>query len=368
MAHLHWPNPPPRHVFPLSGNVLATRRWLLDTTIKASAGPAAYRGMKGGHSRQLARPPCKRTFAPAPALLLGGGESSGGVPQESIQRLQQAVPLNTAYGLGRGWVRLGPLCSVDPSLPLATGKFFRREQRAVLGRRLRPPRLRLSRQPSVCSGCVYEAVKRGWRGAHGPAPGLRRSRLEHVHGPDDVLATDGALAHALAALGAGDHVPALQQHTVDGGVHADAAQVVVLVGQRRLLPCCCGEAGARVRARPWAGEQSSRPLQSHCTAVAPQPIPGSPRSCGDQPGEPHNTPTLQGIGLWPEWRVAIKEPLREGEGKHARCARPPSPPPLAPRKEGAAPLTYAACGWPPSPCTAGSLSPPAPIFRSTLSS
>lgn len=56
-----------------------------------------------------------------------------------------------------------------------------------------------------------------------------------MHGPHDVLAADGALAHPLPALGAGDHVAALQQDAVDHGVHADPAQVVVVVVQLHLL-------------------------------------------------------------------------------------------------------------------------------------
>lgn len=50
-----------------------------------------------------------------------------------------------------------------------------------------------------------------------------------MHGPHHVLPADGTLTHALAALGAGDHVPALQQHAVDDGVHADPAQAVVVL-------------------------------------------------------------------------------------------------------------------------------------------
>lgn len=45
--------------------------------------------------------------------------------------------------------------------------------------------------------------------------------------PDDVLAADGTLAHPLAALGAGDHVTAFQQNTVDERVHADLTQVLL---------------------------------------------------------------------------------------------------------------------------------------------
>lgn len=52
--------------------------------------------------------------------------------------------------------------------------------------------------------------------------------FEDVHGPDHVLPADGTLVHPLAALGAGDHVAALQEDTVDGSIHADPAQVVVV--------------------------------------------------------------------------------------------------------------------------------------------
>lgn len=47
-------------------------------------------------------------------------------------------------------------------------------------------------------------------------------RLEDVHGPHHVLPADGALAHPHPTFGTGDHVAALQQHTVDHSVHADA--------------------------------------------------------------------------------------------------------------------------------------------------
>lgn len=53
------------------------------------------------------------------------------------------------------------------------------------------------------------------------------SGSEDVDGSDDELAADGTLAHPLAALGARNHVAALQQHAVDGRVHADATQVAV---------------------------------------------------------------------------------------------------------------------------------------------
>lgn len=48
-----------------------------------------------------------------------------------------------------------------------------------------------------------------------------------MDGSDDVLPADGTLAHPLPALGAGDHVTALQQDAVDGGVHADLTEVLL---------------------------------------------------------------------------------------------------------------------------------------------
>lgn len=51
-----------------------------------------------------------------------------------------------------------------------------------------------------------------------------------MHGSDHVLPADGALVHALAALGAGDHVAALQQNAVNGRVHADPTQVLLQAG------------------------------------------------------------------------------------------------------------------------------------------
>lgn len=50
---------------------------------------------------------------------------------------------------------------------------------------------------------------------------------EDVHGSDDVLAADGTLVHPLPTLGARDHVTALQQDAVDGGVHADLTEVLL---------------------------------------------------------------------------------------------------------------------------------------------
>lgn len=64
-------------------------------------------------------------------------------------------------------------------------------------------------------------------------------RLEDMHGPHNVLPTYGTLTHPLSTFGAGDHVTTLQQHTVDDGVHADAAQVFIQ-GQLRLYTICGG--------------------------------------------------------------------------------------------------------------------------------
>ena len=72
--------------------------------------------------------------------------------------------------------------------------------------------------PSVHGDVSDRAQRRG-----------RASGLEHVHSAHHVLPADGAFAHALAALGARDHVPALEQDAVDDGVHADPAQAVVLL-------------------------------------------------------------------------------------------------------------------------------------------
>lgn len=55
------------------------------------------------------------------------------------------------------------------------------------------------------------------------------SGLEHVHSAHHILSADGTLAHALAALGAGDHVPTLKQDAVDDGIHADPAQAVIFL-------------------------------------------------------------------------------------------------------------------------------------------
>ena len=59
--------------------------------------------------------------------------------------------------------------------------------------------------------------------------------LEDVHGAHHVLPADGALVHAFATLGAGDHVAAFQQHTVYERIHADTTQV--LIHSTQLRPC-----------------------------------------------------------------------------------------------------------------------------------
>ena len=61
----------------------------------------------------------------------------------------------------------------------------------------------------------------------GAGQGWSSSGPEDVDGSDDVLATDGTLAHPLAALGAGDHVTTLQQDAVDGRVHTDLTDVLL---------------------------------------------------------------------------------------------------------------------------------------------
>lgn len=49
-----------------------------------------------------------------------------------------------------------------------------------------------------------------------------------MHSSHHILPADGTLTHALATFGAGDHVPTLQQDTVNDRIHADPAQAVVL--------------------------------------------------------------------------------------------------------------------------------------------
>lgn len=48
-----------------------------------------------------------------------------------------------------------------------------------------------------------------------------------MDGSDNILTADRTLAHPFAALGASDHVPTLQQDTIDGRVHADLTDVVL---------------------------------------------------------------------------------------------------------------------------------------------
>lgn len=49
-----------------------------------------------------------------------------------------------------------------------------------------------------------------------------------MDGPDNVLSAYWAFTHALPTFGAGDHVTALQQHTVDDRIHADSTQVIII--------------------------------------------------------------------------------------------------------------------------------------------
>lgn len=74
-------------------------------------------------------------------------------------------------------------------------------------------------------------------------------RLEDVHGPHHVLPADGALAHPHPTFGTGDHVTALQQHTVDHSVHADATQVIIR-GQLSLHTVCGEKQGMRKQHYP----------------------------------------------------------------------------------------------------------------------
>ena len=50
-----------------------------------------------------------------------------------------------------------------------------------------------------------------------------------MHSSNHILPADGTLTHALATLGAGDHVPTLQQDTVNDCIHADSAQAVIFL-------------------------------------------------------------------------------------------------------------------------------------------
>jgi hypothetical protein len=50
-----------------------------------------------------------------------------------------------------------------------------------------------------------------------------------MHSSNHILPADGTLTHSLATLGAGDHVPALQQDTVNDRIHADSAQAVIFL-------------------------------------------------------------------------------------------------------------------------------------------
>lgn len=57
------------------------------------------------------------------------------------------------------------------------------------------------------------------------------SGSEDVHGAHHVLSTDGTLAHAFAALATRHHVATFQQYAVDGRVHADLTQVLLLAAR-----------------------------------------------------------------------------------------------------------------------------------------
>jgi hypothetical protein len=85
-----------------------------------------------------------------------------------------------------------------------------------------------------CILVKYAISEQWWQQCH-VVPGIHCvPRCGHASGPEDVhcpyhvLSADGALAHALATLAAGDHVATLQQHTVNGRVHADPTEVLFL--------------------------------------------------------------------------------------------------------------------------------------------
>lgn len=65
-------------------------------------------------------------------------------------------------------------------------------------------------------------------GGRGGIPKAWVSGSKDVNGAHHILPADGALVHPLATLGAGDHVAALQQDTVNRRVHADLTQVLLL--------------------------------------------------------------------------------------------------------------------------------------------
>ena len=64
-----------------------------------------------------------------------------------------------------------------------------------------------------------------------------RSCAKDVDGSYNVLPAYRALVHALAAGRAGYHVSTLQEYTVDGGIHANLTQVVLIIIQ--VITCAC---------------------------------------------------------------------------------------------------------------------------------
>lgn len=65
-----------------------------------------------------------------------------------------------------------------------------------------------------------------------------RLRLKYMHCPYNVLPADGALAHPFATLCARDHMTTFQKNTVNDCIHADPAQIIIVVIQLHLLSFC----------------------------------------------------------------------------------------------------------------------------------
>lgn len=67
---------------------------------------------------------------------------------------------------------------------------------------------------------------------HGCVCVFVRLGFKDVYSSDHVLPADGTLVHFLATAGAGDHVTALKQDTVDHSVHADPTDVFIHGAER----------------------------------------------------------------------------------------------------------------------------------------
>lgn len=60
---------------------------------------------------------------------------------------------------------------------------------------------------------------------------------EYMYAAYNVLPADGTLVHLFTAGGTGHHMAALQEDTVDGGIHTDSAEILF----RRQHSRICGE-------------------------------------------------------------------------------------------------------------------------------